>query len=319
MKILTSNITVGKYIIDFLTEIEVVSTWEDLTGTAKIILPENIKWQEKSIYAGTNSIFKPKDEVSISIGYDYQNQTVFEGYLNRVKVAAPLELQCQDKMFDLKNVSIKSYSKKNVTLNSLLSDISPIAYECANINLGKFRIENATVAEVLAEIKKDYGLYAFFRDSKLYVGMPYVLLAKSAKTHKFDLEQNVADSYQLEYVREDEAKIKVKAISINSDNTKTEIEVGDSDGEVRTLHYQDKSQAQLKELAEIDLRKLKYEGFRGSFTAFGEPFVRFGDIVRLSSTKYKDRNGSYLVKAVTYNYGVNGYRQTITLEKKLGA
>ena len=317
MKVLTSNITIGKYLIDFITEVEVISSWENMTGTAKITLPENVKWEDKSIYAGESPIFKPKDEVSISLGYDYDNRTLFEGYLSRVRIAAPLVLECQDMMYDIKNKAIKGVSFKDAKLSDIVGQFMTTPYECSNINIGKFVIKNATFAEVLAEIKKDFGVQAFFKNGTLYVGTPYSLLAKTAKTHAFDMERNVADSSQLEYVRYDEIKLKVKAVSMNSDNTKTEIEVGDADGEIRTLHYQDKSQAELKQLAEIDLEKLKYEGFRGSFTAFGEPFVQFGDVVRLSSTKYADRNGSYLVKAVTYTFGTGGYRQKIELERRI--
>ena len=60
--------------------------------------------------------------------------------------------------------------------------------------------------------------------------------------------------------------------------------------------------------------RLKYEGFRGSFTTFGLPKVKHGDIVELIDKNLTERTGSYLVKEVKESNTNSGQRQTITLD-----
>lgn len=62
-----------------------------------------------------------------------------------------------------------------------------------------------------------------------------------------------------------------------------------------------------------------YEGYYGSFTVFGYPYIRHGDHVAITDPKYPDRQGIYLVKSVRYYGGTDvGLRQEITLHIKWG-
>jgi len=151
----------------------------------------------------------------------------------------------------------------------------------------------------------------------LHVGTPYLLTVEDRKKHKFDFEKNIISS-DLEYKRKDEVKIKVKAISISSkDNSKIEVTKGDKEGELRTINKVDLSKSQLEEEAIRQIDLLKYEGFRGSFESFGQPFTRPCDSVELTDPNVKERNGSYFVKSVSYSFGMNGYRQNVELDKKV--
>ena len=112
-------------------------------------------------------------------------------------------------------------------------------------------------------------------------------------------------------------RLKVKAISINRDNTKTEIELGDPEGEQRTSTYYNVSKKDLTEFATRDLERFRYIGFRGSFKTFGEPVVRHGDIIQVVDPTIADRNGRYIIKSVETTFGQNGYKQKIELEAKV--
>jgi len=115
---------------------------------------------------------------------------------------------------------------------------------------------------------------------------------------------------------EDETKIKLKAISMLPDNKKIEIEVGDSDGEQRTAHYYDLTEKTLKTIAESEIKKFKFSGFRGGFTMFGSPRIKHGDVIVLKSYKLPERNGTYFVDTVETTFGQNGFRQKIELGRK---
>lgn len=321
---LNSKITIAKapsysqsILMDFVNDVEIESSWENLTDTAKITIPRKITWEGRDIVAGANPLFSRGDKVVIELGYDNQYNKVFVGYASAVHPKLPVVIECQDSMYLLKQNTITE-SYKSVKLSKLLSDVMPkgVKYE-ANLDatdLGKFRISNATPAQVLEELRKTYGIFSFFRDEVLHVGLAYVPKLRVEKRFKF--EQNIIDD-SLEYRRKDDVKYKVKAISIQPDNSKREVEFGDAEGEQRTIYLFDTPESQLLDRAKREFERVKYEGYYGSFTTFGSPFVRHNDAAILVSDKLPEKDGTYLIKKVVYRFGMSGYRQEITLDAKI--
>lgn len=324
---LSSNIQIGDIIdpFNFVHSVEIVSTWENFTDTAKIVIPGKLRMKKDGIYqdvitAGEGALWKRGDEVNIQLGYDDVLDTRFQGYITRIYPRRPIEFECQDKMFLLKQVNIPKYTK-TVGLKQLMTDILPsdITFTADDINLGKFRITKASVVEVLNYIKKTYGLSAYFQDDVLHVGFAYKLGSEidSENIYEFEFYKNIIDDGNLDYVREDDINLKVTAVSIQSDNTKKEVTVGDDLGEQRTIYAYNVDTATLTQLANEALEKFKYEGFRGSFTTFLQPHIKHGQGVKLIDPVLPDRNGVYLVKQVITKFGMEGGRQEIFLDRKI--
>ena len=133
------------------------------------------------------------------------------------------------------------------------------------------------------------------------------------------MEEVCINSNYLQYQRAEDVTVKVKCISMLPNNTKLEAEAGDEEGEQRTYHYYNiTSQAELKNIAEKRVLEQKYTGFAGWFETFGEPYLRHGDVCKITSTKLPERNGSYLVSSVRRKFGVGvGYRQMFELGEKV--
>lgn len=321
------------YEFDFVNSVEIVSSYENFTDTAKIVLPRKLSFEGKDLFTGANALFKRGDQVKIELGYYPNLQTRFEGYISYVNGSLPVEIECEDKMFLLKNTRC-TYPKKvgyitlgkkgkplkkpkvvseRITLNDLLGNILPdeIEYKCLDVNIGSFRVSNASVAQILDALKKDYGFYSYFVNGVLHVGLPSD--ASDTITEEFMFEKTIIDDSDLVYQLKEEMFIKVVAISMNSDNTKDEVTVGDSDGSQRTYYTYNATDSALREFANLKLNEIKYTGYTGSFLTFGEPLVRHGDIAKLSSTKLPERDGNYEIVGVTTTFGMNGYRQSLQL------
>lgn len=312
MKALNTEISIGDYQFNYVNQAEVESTWELLTDTCEITVPRKLSFDGKAIVQG-ESLFKRGDQVTVKSGYDGVLNTLFTGYVSAIKPGTNLIFMCEDAMWKLKQQTI-TRSYKEVTLKQLLADICPIGFEVPDVNLGQFRISHATPAQVLEELRKTYGLQSFVRDGVLYSGLAY--WPSDQQSSVFRYQYNIIDD-DLEYQRIDDVQIKVRAVSMLEDNTKLEVEVGDPDGDLRTLTFYNLNEADLKETAEREAERLRYEGYRGSFETFGEPFVRHGDIAIIQDPTYPDREGSYLIKKVVYSTGVSGYRQNIFLDRKI--
>lgn len=166
-------------------------------------------------------------------------------------------------------------------------------------------------------MKDDYPtLSSFIREGTLYIGDAY---DENYSTHvKFVFGRNIIN-HNLEYKTADDIKYQVKVTSKNDNGKDTSVTVGDKDGDQRTFTDANKSQSELKELANKYLGLVKFSGYRGDFTAFGEPMVRHGYVAVLSGSERKEQDGSYWIDGVKKTFGGGkGYRQVITLGKKAG-
>lgn len=306
MKRLTCQIKIGKFEFDFVVGVTIESSWQNLTDTAKITLPRNLKWKDKLL----KDEIKRGDQVEIYLGYDFVENLEFKGYVSQVKSEVPVVVECEDEMWKLKQKTI-TQAWREVKLSALVSAIAGSGTSVVGeIDLGPFRINKASAASVMAELRGKYGIVSFFRDGVLFVGFPYA--QTEDKISNINYEEQVIES-GLQYTRKDDVSIRVRAVSILPDGNTIEVETGDAEGETHSLHFYNVQSTELKKLADEQIDRLKYEGYRGEFITFGDPFIRHSEKVNLTSFEYRDRGGTYLVDAVTTTFGDGGFRRRVKL------
>lgn len=317
MLILTSEIIIEgsqTWKFDALNNCTIVEDMATLTDTCELLLPNKISWDG---FENFKLPIKRGDKITVKLGYNGLLKTRFVGYIRTVDAKKPIKILCEDGMFLLKTVETKKKGYKKVTLKELITDLlagTGIPFELVDgdIPLGSYRMLKDTVAEELNEMKSKYGLRAYFRTingiSKLYVGLGY----------PFDNRRNESFIYGKNLISEDfvyriaeDVKIKVKAISIDDKNKRTEVEVGDKDGELYTVYHDNIGMDELRIFAESELKRFKTTGFKGSFETFGEPFVNKCDIAHIEASD--NNKGDFLIKKLEVNFGMNGYRQKIEI------
>lgn len=315
---LISKITIANKSFDYVSDVNISSSWRDFTDRASIRIPNRFLKNGETIVGGSDNVFKRGDKVKIELAYfdgkspETSLNECFTGYISKIKAGSPFEIQCEDEMFLLKQKTV-SRSWRSVTLKELIDDlVTEIPSEVVSAELGSFKITRVNVVQVLDELKKTYGLTSFVRKGKLFVGVPYT---GTGKEHEFDFQKNIITS-NLEFQRDDDVKISVKGISMLSNNKKIEITTGDPDGDGRTLTFYNLTETELKNSCDREISKLKFTGYRGTFTTFGFPKVEHGDTVSLVDKKFPERSGKYFVESVVTDFGVNGFRQTIKLGAK---
>ncbi|TGE23557.1 hypothetical protein [Hymenobacter metallicola] len=318
---LTCQLTIGRFTLDFVNDIQIESTWQQLTDTCSIRLPR------KALVLGGQllpDVLKVGERVEVKYGYDGVLRTEFVGYIVGVKTGPPAEIQCEDEMYLLKRKPI-THSWRSVSLQGLLEYIRSQAGLSFGIetlgaaNLGKFTINQATGAQALDALRKDYGIRSFFRAGVLIAGDPYKAVAQAPR-HLLTFSRNVI-SNDLQYVRAQDVRIKVRAISHIEGKKKGRKrivkEFGDLlDGELRTLNFVGVAEADLEARAKAELARLRFDGYRGTLTTFGAPYVEHGDVVVIQDPDYPEREGAYAVDKVVKSFGVGGSRRVITLGPK---
>lgn len=367
-------------IYGFVTQYDASSSWQDLANTARIVLPKNVYVRDgngKLIPLGGTTVniggfsndtplFLRGDKVTIEAGYRFydtqnneklQTSVIFTGFITKVGSRKPIELECMDNTWALQQIQCvnKTYPA-SASMEDILKDIlkgTPYTVNVTtNTSLGQFTVQNETVAEILARLRKDYHFYATFRGgTELRVGSIVYLeqdaIDSGVKTFKF--QQNII-SDDLEYNRADDVELSAVAYSINKVELNSTNKQGRAKtkhkrlevlvtlrkgkiiaitkpegshahyapnviGERRTLHFWNvPTTDKLVELAAAELKKYYYSGMRGKFTTFGIPFIQQGDNINIIDPIFPERNGRYKVRSVKYSGGIIGVRQEIEVD-----
>ena len=305
---LTSHITIGDQIdLTFVNEVSINQSWKQLTDTAEIRLPRNLKLQKDPI----KDVIKKDDKVTIELGYDNELVTEFTGFVSEIHPDVPIIIKCEDEMRQQKKNPV-NMSFKSVTLADLITAIAP-GITNKYIAMASLRINDATPAQVFTFLRDQYGLVTYFVAGRLYSGFAYQNPPNDVQVH---FQKNVKSSQRLEYRFKDEQKIRVKAISMLPDNKKLEATVGDDDGELRTLTFFNiTSEATLKKRAEAELDKLKVDGYRGDVVLFGQPFAQHGDRLELLDDAFPERQDTNFIDKTVTTFGQSGYQRICSLGK----
>lgn len=299
--------------LSFVTSVEITRDTEKLTDECKVTLPKRLKWDGEAQIP-----VKRGDTIKVWTGYGDDLELAFVGYVRNVGFKTPVLLTCEDEMFKLKQMQCTKKAYKTVTLETLLKDQGLTDVKVfGEQNLGQFRVTDDTVAALLGRLQEN-GIKSFYRyeDGKpvLYCG---VIFERDAKpTQVFATGLNIISDSSLEQQYADNIRLSVKAVSLMPDNKKIKVEVGDKDGEHRTLHTYNKSEKELKAWAEQEIKRLKVDGLTGNFTTFGYKLVDKLDAIGIKIDGKK--MGIYQVTKNTIKYGSGGYRQEITLGHRVG-
>lgn len=294
--------------VPFVSSVEITRDTEKLTDECKVTLPKRIKWDGEAQIP-----VKRGDSIKVWTGYGEDMELAFAGYVRSVGIKTPIVLTCEDEMFKLKQMACTKKAYKNVNLETLLKDQGLENVKVfGEQNLGQFRVTDDTVAALLGRLQ-DSGIRSFYRyeDGKpvLYCGV--IFERDTQPSQVFATGVNIISDSSLEQQLAANIRLCIKAVSIMPDNKKIKVEVGDKDGEKRTIHTYNKTESELKAWAEQEIKRLKVDGLTGSFTTFGYRLVDKLDAIGIKIDGNK--MGVYQVKKNVIKYGTGGYRQEITL------
>lgn len=301
-----------------VSKVSVSRSYDKQTQTASVTLPRNVNYNKKNIYEGANALMRRGDKIKITAAYHPNETVIFQGYISKINNNVPVELLCEDEMFLLKQVIAPNLSYKTVNLRTFISKMlenTSTPFKAINAELGQIRLQGASVGKVLQVLRDQYGLYSFFVNGVLRVGLPFY--KEEAMKAVFLFELMVKDGMNLTYLKKDDVKIQIKGILIKN-NAREEFIYGDPTGDIRTVFQYGGTKADLDLKCNSFLEQANYTGYYGSFKTFLEPLVVPGDYAVVDSWKYPERKGKYLIKSVTTEVSVtDGGKQTIELERRI--
>lgn len=311
---------------------------------------------------------------------------MFDGYITKVSLDTPIELECENLASGLKTISCPKVKLKKCEVKDFLGEdgrykmlqntglILHPDTAGMNFDLGAVELStDLTVADVLAEWAK-YGLFCYVSD---YNGQPAIQIGrayfsnpgKDSLLNATTTPQPVPIRFDyhvatngLSLTSSDKDFLAVKAKGISSDDKFINITIlrnpqydpakkeTTSNSRYRYVNETKLSRKALKagkryltdapndkvdmklytqiafvsktipvttqQLAEEAIKYFEgynMTGIEGSLTLFGDLHIRTAQQVQLIDERYPGKEGIYLVEEVTTSFGVDGFRQRITL------
>lgn len=316
------EIRIGDLVFRRINEVQIERSLKTLGATASIKIPASARLERQGEFISeveTAKSFERGNAVTIYAGYNGKMRLEFEGYVARVKPGTPIEIECDDSIFLLRRRNLKK-SFKNTTLKALLDFILQgtsikVVGETPGINFSTFYFRNTTAANALQKLKETYGLTMYFRaKDQLFIGLA---ADNDGVEVKYRFGYNIIDN-DLEWMDEEDVRLKIKAIHIRKNNTKVTKTVGDSDGEERTLFFYDlPNGADLEKVAKQEILKYKFSGYKGGLNTFLLPNAVPGNIAVVDDTQFDERDGKYLIDKVVTTISTGGARRKVELGLKV--
>lgn len=343
MKRLLSEITIGNFNFNYVTNLSIESSWDTFTDRAVLTIPNKFLNDNKIIVVGDNNIFKRGDAVHFKIGYFPNLASKFKGFISRINPDSPLIFECEDKMWLLKQENLASRlfsteSKPRIRdvveyATAAFPDLI-IQYDNPDTEIGGFAVDNkgfVNAITVFELLKKKFGYNIYFENEILQVRKILSVLNLNRPVHKISFQNNIIpETSNLVYLRDDDVNLVIRVESRDLITDKRIVRYGfkvkgkvvissvRQTGQVtKSLNLVDQTEKQVEEFIRENIDKYIYEGYLGDFTTFSEPSVDHSDRIELFDLKHGEREGRYLIKKVITNFGINGGRQTIELKNRV--
>jgi hypothetical protein len=179
--------------------------------------------------------------------------------------------------------------------------------------------EGTTGITILQELKDKYGMACYLAEidgkQTLYVGLAYDLRKGNVK---HVLNRNTTNSSELKYNTGEDKKYKVKVTVFAKNGTQKDYEIGDKEGELRTVFlYGDHDQKSAEHFAASEMETFKAHGYKGSIETFLIPYCEPGMISKLSDPQFAERSGNYYIGTVVTTINTSGARRKPEVEVRL--
>lgn len=298
-----------------------------LGSDCEIIVPLNSRIQykdgSKDYLTGKSTIlFQSGDQIEINAkydGYDWINK--FSGWIVEVTEGMPTKIKCVDYIYKLNTEPISihypSISIKDL-LNFLIKDTGiTLSKDVFDFTLKDITFSLMSRAAIMESIKKDMGINISLNGSELYCNVAsnttQVVRLQSGRNIRSDTNGQSGCDLQKENMTYQ--KIRVKAWFENENGTKSSLEVGADQGQIREMYWYKipKDVALYKKLATEAYNKCLIGTYKGSITKYLYPFIDLFYKVEYIDLRFPARSGNYVCTGIDFDFDSNGMKEVCKL------
>ena len=281
-------------------------------------------------YVPTAQAFTEGMAVEIKAGYDGNNVTRFKGYVKRINLKVPTEIECEGYAYLFRPIRFSKGYTKSTTIKAVIQDLIAaggiqdkirIHPAFQDITFEPYTFKNFSGIEILEFLKKWYKVTIFFDFDQLYIGLRETLWNQAAaNVVKHELGWNVIKDDKLMFNAVKEfAQVNIMAVSKNIDGTRNKgINKLLQPGGTKIERLLSRDAKFLAAIADQEKTLLTYKGYSGKITAFLEPYCAPGMTSQISDPVYQARTGRYFIEGVEGEISrTGGGRQIISIGNTL--
>lgn len=309
---------------------------ENLGATATVVIPRNFKRNDGK---GILDCIKVGDAATIRLGYNDNIETEFTGYITNISDTTPITIELEDEWWQMKKKRLtKSWktARLDEVLQFMFSDYRIDKRVDCDLTTG-YVIDNKTAYEEAKKLRDSYGFTIHLDTVKKTVLAYYPYSFDGFDTHTYvfgtkdctlidelrqkQLAPNIVKN-ELKFTRKDDMHLSITCQYTDRAGKAQKFNVGETDNpdaQQRTLNLgANMTEEEAKRLAQSEIDRISFDGYEGKITGFGLPRTKAGDAVKLIDPNNPEREGTYLIKAVTVTYGVGkGFRRENELSYKI--
>jgi hypothetical protein len=251
----------------------------------------------------------------------------FDGYVKGKSITAPLEVECEGHVRDLRNMTyVVCYKDANASdlLDNLIGPhTAPLKYILdEDFKLSPISLRGPNGIDIVNHLIKisNRALSAFFiNPTTLYVGLLYQAVPTiQSKKIEFRLGYNCPHQNSLKmYIPSEPVNIYINGMLASGDPIFTQAKVKSARRRTKYMLNNINDKDALKRFAVEIANRENYNGYKGGFTGFLYPYVGPAYAIQFKDPKYPELDGDYLVESVETTFGQNGARRKIELSLNL--
>lgn len=267
--------------------------------------------------------FNVGDKVLIELGYNNKLEREFVGFIRRINMTTPLEIECEGYAYQLRAKKINKSWKETTLLEVLEYIIEGTDIEIAeldDVKIDNFTLDKETGFTALGKLKDATHVNIWFEEHRLYAGLKYSFFSERQKEAKPDvlykIGHNTINANDIKRTLDKEEK-KVTAVYKDKDGTEIRESFGTGliEEEIKVQNISDKGG--LFKISKDKVEKEKAKDWEGKIETFLVPFCKPGYKMRIEDARYPERTGNYIVESVDTRFGLGGGRRTVEISFRL--
>lgn len=310
------KIRIGRFSLGLLDAVKIHRSVDLLSDHAEIVLPAVLMNKALNL----EGKLERGQEVEISLGYNGEMQTEFNGYLLEIGTdQGNMVLKCEDKMYlfrkPLPDVELKAVSLKQLLEYAVRETGTGLEIACSyDFLYDKYVVSGMTGYSLLKKLQEETRANVYIKEQTLHIHPAYEEIFGEVK---YDFSKNI-EKDNLVYKKAAERAFEVEVEGIGKDGSRVKVKVGTAGGDKRSIKvYGVTASGALKKRGEEEMKRLSYDGYEGDFTGWLIPYCEPGYVAKIIDEEYPEKSGTYYVTAVTTAFSRNGGSRKVQLGKKL--
>jgi hypothetical protein len=291
-----------------------------VTGTVELPLKAMLSGEKGKEKIMVDESIKTGDIITIEAGYqEYEIREIFSGNISNIDPSDSVKITIEDAVYLLRKQPVL-INEKDITVKDLCNilikgtDLS-LSSNTISMKIDAFKYKG-NAAGALAKLKEEMKLTCYFDGLELFVGGQQ-MNTKGQITAIYG--GNVLKN-QTSYQYADANPVQVTVIGKKENGEEVKVVAGQEGGSAMTFYkYNVTDEELLNTIANDELNRYSFNGFKGSLKLWFIPFAEPGGSIVYKNENYKqETEGTYFIKGVKYSFSTSeGLKQTVKLGAKL--